>query len=39
MAPAFACEPRGEIEIKGLGPTETWLLLDPRAALPSSPMN
>ncbi|HJU19115.1 MAG TPA: adenylate/guanylate cyclase domain-containing protein [Stellaceae bacterium] len=39
MAPSFACEPRGEIEIKGLGPTETWLLLDPRAALPSSPMN
>ncbi|MGH7109696.1 MAG: adenylate/guanylate cyclase domain-containing protein [Stellaceae bacterium] len=29
MAPSFVCERRGEIEIKGLGPTETWLLLGP----------
>ena len=23
---AFACEPRGAIEIKGVGPLETWFL-------------
>jgi adenylate cyclase len=34
MAPSFACECRGEIEIKGLGPTETWLLLGPRGDPP-----
>jgi adenylate cyclase len=31
MARSFDCEARGEIEIKGLGPTETWFLVAPRA--------
>src|SRR5438067_1211382 len=29
---AFDCEPRGQIEIKGLGPLETWFLSNRRAA-------
>lgn len=28
----FACEPRGTVEIKGVGPLETWFLQPPRAA-------
>jgi adenylate cyclase len=32
MAQAFDCECRGEIEIKGLGPTQTWFVVAPRAA-------
>jgi adenylate cyclase len=28
---SFDCESRGEIEIKGLGPLETWFLLDRRS--------
>jgi len=31
MAERFACESRGEIEIKGVGPRETWFLLGPRS--------
>ena len=31
MARSFDCEGRGEIEIKGLGPTETWFVVAPRA--------
>jgi len=31
MARSFDCEGRGEIEIKGLGPTETWFLVAPRS--------
>ncbi len=26
----FVCEPRGSIEVKGKGPTETWFLIRPR---------
>jgi len=29
MAQAFDCECRGEIEIKGLGPTQTWFVIAP----------
>ena len=29
---AFDCERRGEVEIKGVGPLETWFLVRPRAA-------
>ena len=29
MAQAFDCECRGEIEIKGLGPTQTWFVVAP----------
>ena len=29
---AFGCERRGTIEIKGIGPLETWFLIRPRAA-------
>ena len=28
---SFDCEPRGPIEIKGLGPLETWFLSNRRA--------
>jgi adenylate cyclase len=31
MSRSFDCEGRGETEIKGLGPTETWFLVAPRA--------
>jgi len=27
---AFVCEPRGRLEVKGIGPVETWLLVGPR---------
>ncbi|HEX2645988.1 MAG TPA: adenylate/guanylate cyclase domain-containing protein, partial [Candidatus Dormibacteraeota bacterium] len=27
----FECERRGNIEIKGIGPLETWFLIGPRA--------
>jgi adenylate cyclase len=30
---SFDCEPRGQVEIKGVGPQETWFLLGPRAAV------
>jgi hypothetical protein len=29
---SFDCEPRGEIDIKGLGPLKTWFLLRRRVA-------
>src|SRR5207249_5521794 len=29
---SFDCEPRGEIDIKGVGPLETWFLLRRRTA-------
>jgi adenylate cyclase len=31
LAPHFECERRGEIEIKGIGPLETWFLTDRHA--------
>jgi adenylate cyclase len=31
IARSFDCEGRGEIEIKGLGPTKTWFVVAPRA--------
>jgi len=30
LIPYFECERRGEIEIKGIGPQETWFLTDRR---------
>jgi adenylate cyclase len=32
----FACEWRGRVEIKGLGPLETWFLIDPRDRRPAA---
>jgi adenylate cyclase len=34
LAGAFECECRGQIEIKGVGPLETWLLVGRRQAAP-----
>ena len=31
LASDFECEPRGEIEIKGVGPQETWFLISRRS--------
>jgi len=37
MVPYFNVEPRGEIEIKGLGRQPTWFLVGPRADAPLEP--
>jgi adenylate cyclase len=34
LTDAFECECRGQIEIKGIGPLETWLLIGRRSSVP-----